>query len=286
MTNDTTRTDVSYDTFDVSLPSGNSRYYRKGKGLDRTIVFLHGSGPGVTATSNWEGAIERLGDRFDCIAPDVLGFGHSAHPDPAPHGMEAFTRARVDALFELLDELGLEQVDLVGNSMGGLIALEMAVAQPKRIRRVTLMGSGGVAFPPGPDLLKLVTFYDDPTAEALSSLMRCFLFDPSAFGDLDALARDRIELAASPEVRRSHLATFSAGGYAVDPDALTSLPHPVQLIHGQADRIVPLEISLRLLEAIPDSRLHVLGRCGHWSQLEKPGEFDELIKTFHGKAEE
>ncbi|WP_460072957.1 alpha/beta fold hydrolase [Streptomyces sp. YKOK-I1] len=285
--NTSQRPTVAYETHDAVLPSGNTRYHRSGAGRGPVLLFLHGSGPGVTALSNWKGALERLGDRFDCVAPDVLGFGLSAHPDPAPHGMTAFTKARVEALFELLDHLGLDRVSVVGNSMGGMLAMEMALAHGDRIDRLTLMGTGGVPFEPTPGLFKLMSFYDDPTAESLGSLMREFLFDPTAFGDVDALARDRFELANRPEVRRSHLAMLATGKvHQVDLEALRSLPHQVQLVHGREDRIVPVETSLRLFDTVPHSRLHALGECGHWLQLERPREFDQLIVGFHTPEED
>ena len=196
--------------------------------------------------------------------------------------MTAFTALRVETLFGLLDALGLDTVDLLGNWMGGLIALEMALAQPERIRRITLMGSAGIPFPPTPDLMKLLTFYDDPSAEALEALMRCFLYDVTAFGDIESLSRRRIELAVRPDVRRSHLATF-ASIHAVDQTRLATLPQPVMLLHGRDDRIIPLDVSLQLLAMLPHSDLHVLGECGHWLQLEKPSEFDYLVTGFHGQ---
>ncbi|WP_460073091.1 alpha/beta fold hydrolase [Streptomyces sp. YKOK-I1] len=273
----------SYSVKDVTVGDHVVRVNRAGEGRPRTVLFLHGSGPGVTALSNWEGALERLGAHFDCVAPDLLGFGHSTHPDPAPPDMTAFTELRVRTLFGLLDALGLDKVDVVGNSMGGMIAMEMALLHPERVDRITLMGTGGIPFTPGPDLARLITFYDDPTAEALADLMRCFLYDPVAFGDLDELSRRRLDLATRPEVRRSHLATFSGGIHAVDQERLASLDHPVMVIHGREDRIIPVEVSQRLLSLLPHAHLHVLGECGHWLQLEKPAEFDWLITGFHGR---
>lgn len=279
---------VSVEIFesDVVVGEHTIRVNRAGRAgpAERTLVFLHGSGPGVTARSNWEGALERLSDQFDCLAPDVLGFGNSTHPDPAPVGMRAFTKARVESVLSLLDVLGCEQVELVGNSMGGLIAMEVARAAPDRVGRMTLMGSGGVAFKPGPHLLQLLTFYDDPSAESLESLMRSFLHDPAAFGDVAELSRTRLDLAVRSDIRRSHLATFAEGSYALTDAEIAGISHKVQLIHGREDRIIPLEASLHLHSLIEHSSLHVMGECGHWSQLEQPEAFDFLIRGFHGRS--
>src|SRR5947199_369709 len=85
------------------------------------IVWLHGSGPGATGLSNWEWMIGELGDEFHNIAPDLIGFGDSTHPDPPPEGLGSFTTLRVATLLDLFDALGLQTVNLVGNSMGGLV---------------------------------------------------------------------------------------------------------------------------------------------------------------------
>jgi 2-hydroxymuconate-semialdehyde hydrolase len=274
---------AGYVTTSVRVGEHRMRVHRSGESNERTLVFLHGSGPRVTALSNWEGALERLGDRFDCVAPDILGFGNSSHPDPPPPSSAQFTRLRVETLLGLLDALDLREVDLVGNSMGGLLALEMALAQPARVARMTLMGSGGIPFSPGPDLASLVNFYENPTAEALEQLMTCFLFRPDAFGDLAELSRRRLELVLKPEVRRSHLATFAGGTHSVDLAKVPSIMSPVLLIHGREDRIIPVDVSMKLHSLLPHSQLHILGECGHWSQLEKPDEFDYLLAGFHGR---
>jgi 2-hydroxymuconate-semialdehyde hydrolase len=67
---------------------------------------------------------------------------------------------------------------------------------------------------------------------------------------------------------------------AVPEDALRALPHQTLIVHGREDRVIPLSASLRLLELIPRSRLHVLGQCGHWTQIERRAEFTELLQGF------
>jgi 2-hydroxymuconate-semialdehyde hydrolase len=70
---------------------------------------------------------------------------------------------------------------------------------------------------------------------------------------------------------------------AVVPDAaLRALPHPVLLVHGQADRVVPLETSLALAGLLPNARLAIYPRCGHWVQIERRVEFPELVAAFLG----
>ena len=105
------------------------------------VLLLHGSGPGVTATANWRPVIPALSADRRVIAPDQLGFGGTATGEQRTYGRAAWT----DHALALLDTLGTGPVDIIGNSMGGAIALSIAAARPDAVRRIVLMGSMGVA---------------------------------------------------------------------------------------------------------------------------------------------
>ena len=107
------------------------------------VMMIHGSGPGVTAWANWRLVIPELAKHRRVVAPDMLGFGYSERPDDQIYNRERWVKHAIG----VMDELELEQVDLVGNSFGGGLALALAIEHPKRIRRLVLMGSAGVRFP-------------------------------------------------------------------------------------------------------------------------------------------
>lgn len=272
-------------TSDVALSDGYStRVCETGEPGQPAVLLLHGSGPGVSGRSNWADVIARLGDRFHCIAPDIVGFGDSTHPDPAPVGFKANAELRIPKLLELLDVLGVQQVSLVGNSMGGMYSLRMTQLAPERIERLVLMGSGGMpGLTPTPELIKLVTFYDDPTRAAMAELFRAFVHDVDAFGaDIDAIAEQRLQVALRPEVKRSHLGTFDPRGemLSFSPEELAAVTQPTLVIQGREDRIVPVAASYYLHEHIPASDLYIMARCGHWSQFEQAARFGKIIGDF------
>lgn len=247
------------------------------------ILWLHGSGPGATALSNWRALLEDFAPDHYNIAPDIIGYGDSTHPDPAPQGLGAFTALRVDTLVTLLDDLGLDQVDIVGNSMGGIIALCLALAHPDRVRRIVLMGSGGAPFPPTPELLSMILFYDDPTVEAMAELLTKFVADPSFFGSqLDAIAAERMPRATRPEVERSHRATFSAGDVPLPltEETVGAITSPVLVVQGDRDRIIPPDCGAWYATVLPDARLEVVEHAGHWLQLEHHERFAGLVRAF------
>mgnify|MGYP000991843631 FL=1 len=101
-------------------------------GLGDPILFLHGSGPGATGMSNWTLASQTLTDKYELLIPDLVGYGGSSHPDPAPSGMRRWMRLWIGQLLALLDQLEIEKVHLVGNSLGGAVALHLLMEAPHR----------------------------------------------------------------------------------------------------------------------------------------------------------
>lgn len=272
---------------DVQAGGDRLRLYTCGDPSNPAILFIHGSGPGVSAPSNWSHLMPRFADEYYCIAPDVLGFGDSAHPDPMPAGgMVEYTDLRARSLIALLDTLGIEKAHFVGNSMGGMITLRVAQLAPDRIARMILMGSGGAPIPPTDDLMKLITFYADPTPTAMADLLVRFVDDPGLFaGELGAIAQMRSEAACRPEIRRSHLATFDPayGPVSYSADELAAIDHEVLVLHGREDRMLPVRAGYYLAEHLPNAQLHVLPHAGHWIQIEQADRFTAQATLFFGE---
>ncbi|MBA2715240.1 MAG: alpha/beta fold hydrolase [Rubrobacteraceae bacterium] len=277
----------------TTIRAGDHETYlnRAGEGNEEAILFLHGSGPGVVSWSNWQFALPALGERYDCLAPDLAGFGKSEHPENPPEGMNAWMDIWIEQNIALLDDLGLGRVNLVGNSMGGAIALHLTHRHPERVGRVALMGPVGPPHRITEQLDGIWGFYDEPTAEHMKELINWFAYDPrAAVGeDLDRIAKMRLEAAVRPEVRRSFEAMFAPprqrhlDDLRLPEEAYARLENPTLLIHGRDDHIIPLKTSLFLLEHLPHVQLHVFGRCGHWTMIEYRHTFNRLLEDFFGE---
>ncbi|MFJ9544520.1 alpha/beta fold hydrolase [Streptomyces sp. NPDC101225] len=250
------------------------------------LLFLHGSGPGATGLSNWEAVLRDLGNDYYCVAPDVIGFGDSTHPEPPPRGLAAFTKLRVDTLMGLLDRLGLQRATFVGNSMGGMWSLGAALRAPERVERIVLMGSGGSPVPPGPAIPALAGFYDNPSTEAMQAMLEQFVYDPALFGgDLRKIAELRMPRALRPEVERSHRATFV--DVMTEPWVLTAeeaarIRQEVLVVHGREDRFVVFDGGRWFFDHLPNVRLYGIGNCGHWTQIEQHDRFVAVVRGFVG----
>ena len=153
---------------------GVLRYHEAGEGPP--LLLLHGSGPGVTGWRNYRGNLGVFAEHFRTLVLEFPGFGVSDPTDQHP------MVAAPAAVLRFLDGLGLQQVDVIGNSMGGIVATQVAAAHPDRIRRlVTIGGIGRNIFSPGPGegIKLLVEFTEEPTRERLVQWLHSMVYDPA-----------------------------------------------------------------------------------------------------------
>ena len=256
--------------------------YHDSGGAGAPVLLIHGSGPGVSAWANWRLVMPALAQQARVIAPDMVGFGYTERPQDFVYNMDAWVRQAVG----LLDALGIERTDLVGNSFGGGLSLALAIAHPERVRRLVLMGSAGVSFPLT-EGLDAVWGYT-PSVENMRAIMDYFAFDQGLMSD--DLARLRFEASIRPGFQESFAAMFPAPrqrwieALASAEADIRALPHQALVIHGREDRVIPLATSLTLSSWIQRSQLHVYGQCGHWTQIEHAARFARLVGDFLAEA--
>jgi 2-hydroxymuconate-semialdehyde hydrolase len=268
---------------DVTVGDYRIRVNESGDPSSPALVLLHGSGPGATGMSNWEGVLAELGRDFHCMAPDILGFGDSTHPEEPPVGTGPFAQLRAEVMARLLGQLGVRGGTVVGNSMGGMVTMHMLADDPTCFDRVVLMASGGAPVAGiTPALMKLVLFYENPTTEAMADLMKEFVSDPAFLGDrLEAIAAARMPMATRHDVRRSHIATFTpVDTPMVDVAAISQIRQPVLAIHGQDDKLIPVAAAHWFGDHIDDCQVHTIPHCGHWVQIEQRDRFVFLVRAF------
>lgn len=252
-------------------------HYREA-GSGHPVVLLHGSGPGATGWNNFRPNIAALAQSFRVIAVDMPGWGESdaVTPDERNH---------VEAAVQLLDALDIDRAAFVGNSMGGVTSVQLTARHPDRVSHLITMGSGAGGpslFGPagGSEGLKVLhRAYRDPSPTGMRALVDIMTFDPAFATDELVAARSAAALS-----NQTHLDNFIAGmrrpRYTPDWAPLMETKVPTLALHGRDDRVVHFESSLRLVQLIPDARLTLINRCGHWLQLEHADEFNRLVEGF------
>ena len=255
-------------------------------GTGHPLLLIHGSGPGVSAWANWRLVMPELSRQARVIAPDMVGFGFTDRLDLAQPGQRYDMDTWVRQAVGLLDALGIEKTDLVGNSFGGALALALTIRHPQRVRRLVLMGSVGVPFAITPGLDAVWGY--EPSFENMRGIMDVFAWDRRLVND--ELARLRYEASIQPGFQESFSAMFPAPRQRW-VDAMTSpeqniraLPHHTLVVHGREDQVIPLSTSQTLAAWIPRSQLHVFGQCGHWTQIEHNARFVRLVGDFLAEA--
>lgn len=245
------------------------------------LVFLHGSGPGASGWSNFhENASVFSCAGFRCILVDSLGYGLSDKPIDVPYSLEVMSKA----LLGLLDALGLGKVTLVGNSQGGAVAIRTALDHPERISSMVLMAPGG---------LELRETY--MKMRGIRSMLRC-IYGPEGITELGMRKVFEKQLYESSRVTDELVSSRTAVALTqprhvfetmkVDnlEDRLADLTCPVLGLWGADDLFCPVSGAMKLATRVPDCRVTVFNRCGHWVMVEHADTFNRLCLDFltHG----
>jgi 2-hydroxymuconate-semialdehyde hydrolase/2-hydroxy-6-oxo-octa-2,4-dienoate hydrolase len=269
-------TSVALEPKTIDSAGIRTSYLEAGSG--DPVLMLHGSGPGVSATANWQHNIGPLAEKFHVLAPDIVGFGATERPTDIVYSLRAWT----DHVWAFLDALGIEKTGIVGNSLGGRIALQMATDRPERISRMVLMGSPGVGMSLTEGLQALRAY--EPSHDAMRALLRnYFAVDPTLI--TDELVAIRYEASVADGAYEAYRAMFfdprhKGSELGITEEDVRAIGTPALLVHGREDKVVPLSVSVSMLDLLPNADLHVFSHCGHWTQIERADEFSALVKDY------
>lgn len=274
---------LAYSESDTShvVEVDGTRIHYNDAGDGEPLIMLHGSGPGASGWSNFHRNVDALAQAHRVLCMDMPGWGRS---DPREKGID-FLAWFADKVCGFMDALDIDRASLVGNSLGGMVAMKLALDRPERVDKLVLMGAP-VGFPLfgdsfTPAIQDIVGFYEGegPSLERLRSFADKFVYDRSALTD------DLLEQRLAAAMRFvDHPPMRFGKGDVMEPlwshPALGALPHDVLLIWGREDKVVPLDRGFSVLTRIPKARLVVLPHCGHWAQWEHAAEFNRLVGAF------
>lgn len=255
-------------------------------GRGPVLLLIHGMA-GSSAT--WQSIIPQLSKKYRVIAPDLLGHGKSAKPR-GDYSLGAFAVW----LRDLLDELGVRRATVIGQSLGGGIAMQFAYQHRDYCERLVLIGSGGL----GPDLSPLLRVLAAPGAEFvlpvvapqpvlnLGNKLGTWLSSAGIQAPRAGQMWQAYSSLSDPGARQAFLRTLRSvvdhRGQAVS--ALNKLhltaDLPTLLIWGDRDRIIPVSHAYAAHDALTGSRLEVLDGVGHFPHAEAPTAVAEILEDF------
>ncbi len=251
-----------------------------------TILLLHGM---AGSSKTWRQVMPDLARHYTVVAPDLIGHGESAKP-MGDYSLGAFASGQRD----LLAVLGLGPVTVIGQSLGGGVAMQLAYQHPELVDRMILVGSGGL----GREVSWLLRLLTLPGAEyVMPILFPSFLRDQG-----DAVSRGLHHRGwSAPHVaemwrayasltqaenRKAFVRTLRAvidpGGQSVcAADRLyLAAAMPTMLVWGDADPIIPIDHAYATHELVPGSRLEVFEGVGHFPHVEEPERFVRVVRDF------
>lgn len=262
------------------LASGFTMHYNEAApegAANGCVVFIHGSGPGASGMSNFQFNIAAfVAAGYRVLVPDLPGYGQSDKPTDVHYTLDYF----VATMHEWLDHLALAQYTLVGNSLGGAIALGMALARPEAVKGLILMATGGIEsretyfnMPGIQAMVKYPMGSPEFTKDVLASLLQQLVFDPSHVTEALVNQRWATLQTQNPTV----LATMAIPDLT---DCLKDITCPVLSFWGREDRFCPVSGADKLFKHCQRVHSVNVSQCGHWVMVEHPEMFNRECLAF------
>jgi pimeloyl-ACP methyl ester carboxylesterase len=249
---------------------GGCRLNLRRGGSGEPLLYLHGAN-GVPAIAPF---METLAARFDVLIPEHPGFGESGEPEwlENMHDLAYF-------YLDFMKSLDLRGAHVIGSSLGGWLALEMAVRDTSRIKSLVLVGPAGISAPgvtPGdiflwsPEEHTRKLFFDTAVADRL-------LAQPVSAEQLDVSLKNRHTLARLGWEPRMHDPFLHKWLHRVDV--------PVKIVWGENDQVLPVAQARAFARLMTGADIEIVPRCGHLPQAENPEVFCDIVfKFLEGKA--
>lgn len=267
----------------IKVGNLNTRYWALGdKGTP--VILIHGLG---ASADIWMYNVEALARQHRVYVPDLIGFGRSDKPGPSfsPFNYAPF-------LDDFMNLLKIERVSLVGQSLGGGIALHYALQFPQKMKKLVLVGSAGL----GKEVIWTLRLMSLPLVGELFSYPSrkgIEIFFKLAVRNRALITRDFVELYYDIFSRpgfqkfllmmlRQIVDIHGAREEILDPimNNLSKIAQPVLIIWGEKDGVLPIKHGYLGKEKLPNAKLKVMEGCGHIPFFEKSDEFNELVLKF------
>jgi pimeloyl-ACP methyl ester carboxylesterase len=253
-------------------------------GTGPVLVFLHGLG---ASWQSWLENIPEFARDHRVVAMDLPGFGFSEMP-----AKDISIEYYANWSFRLLDELGIDAGAVVGNSMGGFVAAQMAIRRAERVQRLAVVSAAVFwqTYRRAQPLVQLARLSDAMVARALTRVtddvatrprLRSWALATAGFRYPHLIGKELAhEMVRSARRTDGFLPALEALANFPLEEELPKISCPALIVWGAHDTLVPVKDAKRMEELIPDSRRVVFERTGHVAMLERPERFNRVLREF------
>lgn len=249
----------------------NIRFVEEGDTQNGTLLLLHGLG---ASSERWLRVIGMFAKQFRVIAPDIIGFGYSEKPD-VNYSIPFF----VDFVKDFIRALRLEHVNLIGASLGGHIAAELAAVEPEAVENLVLVTPAGMMKKPTAALERYMAAALYPSLRNAMEAFEQMAVDPAAVDEI--YVKDFINRMSLPNAKYAFLSALMGSKMAPDlADRLRNIRARTLVVWGKNDKVIPVQYAKKFQAAIPNSKLAVIENCGHTPYVEQPSAFAGTVIDF------
>lgn len=256
----------------IEVDGAQLHYRQMGDGAE-VLLLIHGF---MGSSFDFQQIMPSLAEHFTVYAVDQIGYGLSEKSTAFD-----FSKANSARLIAgMMERLGIEQYHILGHSMGGEVAMHIALNQPDNVRQLILLDSGGLTDPQQGMTLQIPAFFVEHVLKnyTLQRLVFNRTVHEKASASRDNF--DRFYFFNRQIPARTLVKITQDNDSGSLSDQIRDIKQPTLVIWGRQDRIIPLEQGLRLNSKLQDSQIVVLENCGHLAYLEKPQELTRHVLSF------
>jgi 4,5:9,10-diseco-3-hydroxy-5,9,17-trioxoandrosta-1(10),2-diene-4-oate hydrolase len=274
----------------IKVKDVNTRYWCLGNSKNN-LILLHG---GAASVEFWLYNIHPLAQNHRVYAIDMVGSGKSDRPSGS-YSLDYQAQFVVD----FMDTMAIDRASFIGNSMGGSVSLKIAIAHPTKVNKIILISSFGLgaeiatnlkllaAFPQSLKFLPVIANSLLTSAIARRRFLQNNVYDPDSISDEWTMLRCQIfalgdRQDALEQLIKNNLSPFGQlpSMYREILHQLPNINQPTLIMWGKQDPVIPVSHGHVAHEYLPNSRLEIFDRCGHWMQLEYPSIFNQYALEF------
>jgi pimeloyl-ACP methyl ester carboxylesterase len=253
----------------TEIDGNKIRYLEEGT-TKNTLILLHGLG---ASAERWEDVIPLFAKKFRVIVPDLIGFGYSDKPS-----IDYTTDYFAEFMSKFVEKVGIEEMSIIGSSLGGQIAAEFIINQNVDVKKLVLVSPSGVMKHSTPALDAYISAALYPNTD---SALNAFQVMSGRKKIDEKIVSGFIERMQLPNAKMAFMSTLlGLSNSKVVTEKLQLITIPTLIVWGENDPVIPIEYAQSFISGINDCRFYKMIGCAHTPYVEKPEKFFQIVSDF------